>query len=98
MPGEGDELAADEDQSETEPDLLAADDPRLWVRIAWTLRERVKRGELPADAKLPIMHLRGEWQASRPTVARALQYLETKRYVRRYPGSVGYVVLRRRGS
>jgi hypothetical protein len=32
---------------------------------------------------------RKECQASKPTVAQAFQYLETQRYVRRYPGSAG---------
>jgi DNA-binding GntR family transcriptional regulator len=70
-------------------------DPRVWVRIAEDLREKLRAGVIVAGEQVSIAQLSGEWGTSRGPVAKALRTLEADGLIRRYPG-VGYYVLSRR--
>jgi DNA-binding GntR family transcriptional regulator len=69
-------------------------DPRLWVRIAEDLREKLTSGVIAAGSTVSITPLAEEWGSSRETVAKALRALEGDGLIRRYPG-LGYYVLSR---
>jgi DNA-binding GntR family transcriptional regulator len=69
-------------------------DPRLWVRIARDLREKLSSGVIVAGDPVSITLLSEQWGASRQTVSRALRALEDDGLVRRYPGH-GYCALSR---
>lgn len=67
-------------------------DPRIYLRIAADLRQRIEAGELEAGQPVPsITTLTQEWSVARETAAHALQVLETEGLVRRYPGRGYYV-------
>jgi GntR family transcriptional regulator len=70
-------------------------DPRIYLRIAADLRQRIEAGELEAGQPVPsITTLTQQWQVARETAAHALTTLEAEGLVRRYPGK-GYFVLPR---
>jgi len=67
-------------------------DPRLWVRIAAGVRDKLSSGAIAAGDSVSIAQLCEEWGSSRQTAAKALQALEDDGLIRRYPG-VGYFAL-----
>ena len=77
---------------ETHTTVSDADDPRLYVRIANDLREKMDAGTLEPGARPSITVLSQDWGTARQTAAKALRKLEGEKRVKRYPG-VGYVVL-----
>jgi DNA-binding GntR family transcriptional regulator len=71
-------------------------DPRIYLRIAAAVRERIEAGELTPGQPAPsITSLCQEWGVARETAAHALQVLEAEGLVRRYPGRGYYVTGRR---
>jgi GntR family transcriptional regulator len=69
------------------------EDPRIYVRIAASIRARIEADELKAGQPVPsITLLCQEWGVARETAAHALQVLEAEGLVRRYPGRGYYVV------
>ena len=72
----------------------ATTDPRVWVRIAADLRDKLSSGVIAPGDTVSIRQLSGEWGTSRSPAAKALHALEVDGLIRRYPG-VGYYVLRR---
>jgi DNA-binding GntR family transcriptional regulator len=67
-------------------------DPRLWVRIAADVRDKLSSGSIAAGDSVSIAQLCEEWGSSRQTAAKALRTLEDDGLIRRYPG-VGYYAL-----
>ena len=81
--------------SATVGDVDDQDDPRIYVRIAAQLRQRIEAGELAAGQPVPsITTLTQEWHVARETAAHALATLEAEGLVRRYPGRGYYVTAR----
>ena len=73
-------------------------DPRIYLRIAAAVRERIEADELKPGQPAPsITSLCQEWGVARETAAHALQVLETEGLVRRYPGR-GYYITGQRGK
>lgn len=69
-------------------------DPRVYVRIAGVLRERISSGEIPLGAALPSTRaLKAEHGVSVETAQRSLKLLAEEGLIRRYPG-MGYYVIR----
>jgi DNA-binding GntR family transcriptional regulator len=69
------------------------EDPRIYLRIAASVRARIEAGELTPGRPVPsITTLCQEWGVARETAAHALQVLEAEGLVRRYPGRGYYVV------
>jgi DNA-binding GntR family transcriptional regulator len=66
-------------------------DPRIYVRIADDLRQKIRDGVIKSSAPVSITYLSQEWGASRQTVAKALRVLARDGLLCRYPG-VGYYV------
>jgi len=66
-------------------------DPRLYMRISRDVREKLAAGILTAGDAVRLASLMREWEASRPTVRKALRVLEAEGLIKRYPG-VGYYV------
>ena len=65
----------------------------LWQTIAENLRQQIESGELPAQSKVPGENkLAEQYQVSRVTVRRAIEWLTTRRLVERRPGQGTYVV------
>ncbi len=72
-------------------------DPRLYLRIAAGIRQRIAAGELEPGQPAPsITSLCQEWEVARETAAHALRTLEGEGLVRRYPGR-GYYVIEQAG-
>ena len=72
-----------------------SDDPRIYVRIAAQLRQRMGSGDLAAGDRVPsITTLTQEWGVARETAAHALRVLEEDGLIQRFPGK-GYYVKRR---
>ena len=69
-------------------------DPRIYLRIAASIRARIEADEIKPGQPAPsITALTQEWGVARETAAHALQVLEAEGLVRRYPGR-GYYVTR----
>jgi DNA-binding GntR family transcriptional regulator len=76
-------------------DMPDTDDPRLYMRIAASVRARIESGELAPGQPVPsITTLTQEWRVARETAAQALQMLESEGLVKRWPGR-GYFVTTR---
>ena len=70
-------------------------DPRIYLRIAASIRARIEADEIkPGQLAPSITALCQEWGVARETAAHALQVLESEGLVRRYPGR-GYYVTQR---
>ena len=70
-------------------------DPRLYVRIAASVRSRIQSGELaPGQAAPSITTLVQEWGVARETAAQAYRVLEAEGLVKRWPGRGYFVVAR----
>jgi DNA-binding GntR family transcriptional regulator len=68
------------------------EDPRIYVRIAASIRARIEADELKPGQPVPsITSLCQEWGVARETAAHALQVLEDEGLVRRWPGRGYYV-------
>jgi len=68
------------------------DDPRVYLRIAGELRDRIDAGELAADRKIPsVRTLAQEYEVAYDTAQHAVRTLEAEGLVRRYPGRGYYV-------
>jgi DNA-binding GntR family transcriptional regulator len=74
--------------------IRAGLDPRLHVRIASDLRDKLSAGVIAAGDTVSITRVGEEWGVSRQTVAKSLRALERDGLIMRYPG-IGYVVLGR---
>jgi DNA-binding GntR family transcriptional regulator len=74
--------------------VRAAEDPRLYVRIAKDLRHKITAGTIEAHANVSVTTISQEWQVCRSTVSKALRALEADGLIRYYHG-VGYYVLPR---
>lgn len=73
-------------------DVVDEQDPRVYVRIAADLRQRIEADEIKAGQPVPsITTLCQEWGVARETAAHALRVLEGAGLVRRYPGRGYYV-------
>jgi DNA-binding GntR family transcriptional regulator len=70
----------------------ATDDPRLHVRVAEDVRNKIAAGVLAAGDAVSITYTSQEWGISRQTVSKALARLERDGLLKRYPG-MGYYVL-----
>jgi GntR family transcriptional regulator len=67
-------------------------DPRLYLRLAATLRTQIGDGALTQDARMPsIALLCDRYRVSRQTAGKALRVLEREGLVYRVPG-LGYHV------
>jgi GntR family transcriptional regulator len=65
----------------------------LWQTIAENLRQQIESGELPAQSRVPGENaLAEQYQVSRVTVRRAIEWLSTRRLVERRPGQGTFVV------
>jgi len=74
------------------------DDPRVCLRIAGALRERIQSGEFAGDGKIPsVRTLMQEYEVAYDTARHAVKTLEDEGLVRRYPGR-GYYVAKRLGT
>ena len=72
--------------------VTEVDDPRAYVRIAATVRQRITTGQLTPGQPVPsITSLVQEHGVARQTAAKALRMLETEGLLRRIPG-LGYYV------
>ena len=69
-------------------------DPRIYVRIAEDLRQKIRDGVIKPKTPVSITYLSKQWGAARQTVTKALRALESDGLLRRYPG-VGYYVTAR---
>jgi DNA-binding GntR family transcriptional regulator len=71
-------------------------DPRVYLRIAAALRDRIKAGEFTAggkDGKIPsVRTLMQEHGVAYDTAQHAVLTLEEEGLVRRYPGRGYYVI------
>jgi DNA-binding GntR family transcriptional regulator len=64
-----------------------------WQTIAETLRRQIESGELPARSRVPGENaLAEQYQVSRVTVRRAIEWLSTRRLVERRPGQGTFVI------
>ncbi len=69
-------------------------DPRIYLRIAGALRERIQAGEFASDGKIPsVRTVAQEYEVAYDTAQHAVRTLEAEGLVRRYPGR-GYYVTR----
>jgi DNA-binding GntR family transcriptional regulator len=69
-------------------------DPRIYLRIAGALRERIRAGEFAGDGKIPsVRTVAQEYEVAYDTAQHAVRTLEAEGLVRRYPGR-GYYVTR----
>ena len=67
-------------------------DPRIYLRIAAALRERIKAGEFTGDGKIPsVRTVAQEYEVAYDTAQHAVRTLEAEGLVRRYPGRGYYV-------
>jgi len=76
------------------PDMTTAGmpDPRLYLRLAATLRTQIGEGVFVQGSRMPsISELCKEYQLSRQTAGRALRLLEEEGVIHRVPG-LGYHV------
>jgi DNA-binding GntR family transcriptional regulator len=72
--------------------VVTDEDPRIYVRIAASVRARIEAGELKPGQPAPsITTLTQEWDVARETAAQAMRVLEGEGLVRRYPGKGYYV-------
>jgi DNA-binding GntR family transcriptional regulator len=78
-------------------DGTIAPDPRIYVRIAEDLRQKIRTGVIESNTPVSITYLSQEWGASRQTAAKAVHALARDGLLRRYPG-VGYYVIARTQS
>lgn len=70
----------------------APSDPRLYIRLAATLRAQIADGTLAQGARMPsISILCEEYKLSRQTAGKALRMLEHEGLIHRVPG-LGYHV------
>jgi len=71
-------------------------DPRVYLRIAADLRERIAAGEFTGegrDGKIPsVRTLMQEWEVAYDTAQHAVTTLESEGLLRRYPGRGYYVI------
>lgn len=67
-------------------------DPRLHVRVARGVREKIAAGALTAGDAVSVTGTAEEWGICRQTVRKALRTLEGDGLLKRYPGK-GYYVL-----
>jgi len=80
-----------ESDAQEAPAALSPDDPRVWVRIAVSLRLRMDAGTLKPGDRPSITYECAEWGVARQTAARAMKHLEAEGRLKRWPG-LGYVV------
>ena len=67
-------------------------DPRLYIRLAATLRRQISNGIFAGDGRLPSINaLCDEYRLSRQTAGKALRILEDEGLIHRVPG-LGYHV------
>jgi DNA-binding GntR family transcriptional regulator len=67
-------------------------DPRLYMRLAATLRSQIGEGVFARDSRMPtISELCEQYELSRQTAGKALRLLEDEGLIRRVPG-LGYHV------
>lgn len=72
--------------------LAGTSDPRLYMRLAATLRKQISSGAYAESDRLPsINDLCGEHRLSRQTAGKALRILEDEGLIHRVPG-LGYHV------
>jgi DNA-binding GntR family transcriptional regulator len=71
--------------------IRAGADPRMYVRIAGDLREKLSAGVLASGDMVSITRVTLEWGVSRETAAKSLRALERDGLLTRYPG-LGYYV------
>ncbi|MBV9451271.1 MAG: winged helix-turn-helix transcriptional regulator [Streptosporangiaceae bacterium] len=70
----------------------ASSDPRLYMKLAATLRTQIADGTLAKGARMPsISVLCEEYSLSRQTAGKALRMLEDEALIHRVPG-LGYHV------
>ncbi len=70
-------------------------DPRIYLRIAGSLRSRIESGEFASDGKIPsVRTLMQEYEVAYDTAQHAVKTLEAEGLVRRYPGRGYYVTTR----
>jgi GntR family transcriptional regulator len=67
-------------------------DPRLHVRVAKGVREKIAAGVLTAGDAVSVTYTAEEWGICRQTVRKALRGLEGDGLLKRYPGK-GYYVM-----
>jgi DNA-binding GntR family transcriptional regulator len=67
-------------------------DPRFYIKLAVSIRARIRTGELPAGLAVPsIQNLQEESGYSRQTCGKALRLLEREGLLQRIPG-LGYYI------
>ena len=72
--------------------LAGPPDPRLYLRLAATLRAQIRSGTIARGSRMPsISALCAEYAISRQTAGKALHTLEREGLVHRVPG-LGYHV------
>ena len=77
---------------------LDATDPRLYVKLAASIRAQIRAGELAVGLLVPsIRSLQQAARCSRQTCGKALRLLEQEGLLRRVPG-LGYHVVSQPGS
>jgi DNA-binding GntR family transcriptional regulator len=67
-------------------------DPRIYMRIATDVRDKLASGAIATGDTVPITGLARQWSTTRETASRALRALQRDGLLTLYPG-IGYVVL-----